>query len=337
MRFREQLVAAWYSPRVTALAAVLLPLSWLFRLAVAVRRGLYRARLLPRERVAVPVVVTGNLTVGGAGKTPLAIALAQAVAERGRRPGFVSRGYGGSAREVRNVGPGDDVGIVGDEPLLLAATGFPVWIGADRVAAARALVAAHPECDLVIADDGLQHYRLHRDCEIAVLDAERGFGNGLMLPAGPLREPASRLREVDVVVHLVADARAPQGSGRVTTMHHAPVGLRNLADPARTAAPDAWPAGSVHAVAGIGNPQRFFELLRRMGIDAIPHPFPDHHRFTRADLAFPGASAILMTAKDAVKCADFADARLFALDIRAIVDPALVAFVLESLDGRQAA
>lgn len=339
MAFRDRLVAAWHAPRVTWLAALLMPLSWLFGSVVAVRRALYRRGVLRSARVGLPVVVIGNLTVGGAGKTPLVIALAEALAARGRKPGIVSRGHGGRGRGAREVCAGDDPAVVGDEPLLLAATGCPVWIGRDRVAAARGLHEAHPACDVVLSDDGLQHYRLARDVEIAVVDATRGLGNGLLLPAGPLREPASRLDDVDVVVQLVADRRSAVTTRgrRGLVMTHVPAGWRNLADPSRVADPRSWPKGTVHAVAGTGNPQRFFDLLAALRVDAIPHAFPDHHRFVRSDFEFPGAQAILMTAKDAVKCARFVDARWFALDIRAVFDPALVDLVLERIDGRQAA
>jgi tetraacyldisaccharide 4'-kinase len=339
MAFRDHLVAAWYAPRVTWLAALLMPLSWLFGAVVAARRALYRGGVLPGVRVGRPVVVIGNITVGGAGKTPLVIALAEALAARGRRPGIVSRGHGGRAQHSREVRAGDDPADVGDEPLLLAATGCPVWIGHDRVAAARALREAHPGCDVVLSDDGLQHYRLRRDVEIVVVDATRGLGNGLLLPAGPLREPASRLADVDALVRLVAERTSvvTTGSPREFVMTHEPVGWRNLADAAQVAEPRSWPKGTVHAVAGTGNPQRFFDLLARLGIEAIPHAFPDHHPFVREDLEFPGARAILMTAKDAVKCAGFVDARCFALDIRAVFDPALVDHVVERIDGRQAA
>jgi tetraacyldisaccharide 4'-kinase len=336
-RFAGPLLAAWHAPRLTPLAALLLPLSWLFRLIVATRRALYRAGVLRSLRVPRAVVVVGNLTVGGSGKTPLVEALARALAARGRRPGVISRGYGGAAIEAREVMPNDDPAIVGDEPLLLARTGFPVWIGRDRGAAARALLAAHPHVDVIIADDGLQHYALRRDVEIVVVDALRGLGNGRMLPAGPLREPASRLREAHAIVRLADAPRTPSRDGRDTTMTHEPIGLRSLVDPGRVPRPADWPHGTVHAVAGTGHPQRFFELLSSAGIDAIPHPFPDHHRFTRADLEFPGAAAILMTAKDAVKCERFADERCYALDIRAVIDPALVDLVMRRIDGHQAA
>ncbi len=337
MSVRDRLSAAWYAPRLTAVSALLLPLSLAFRGLVAARRALYRLGALPREGVGVPVVVVGNVTAGGAGKTPLVIALVQALAAKGRHPGMVSRGYGGTTSSPRGVKASDDPAVVGDEPLLLAATGYPIWVGRDRVATARGLCAAHPECDVIVSDDGLQHYRLLREVEIAVVDDLRGVGNGLLLPAGPLREPASRLAEVDAVVRLVGSPQPWRGNVRDTTMYHQPVRLRSLTDPSRVADPGTWPAGTVHALAGTGHPQRFFDTLRGMGIDATPHAFPDHHVFAPGDLEFAGASAILMTAKDAVKCTRFADARCFALDIRAVIDPALVDHVLDCIDGRQAA
>ena len=336
MAFRARLVAAWYAGKPTPLAVALLPLSWLFAAVVALRRALYRHGWLKRESAGVPVVVTGNITAGGSGKTPLAMALATALAASGRKPGLVSRGYGGNARVAREVREGDDPGIVGDEPPLLAGAGFPVWIGRDRVVAARALRQAHPECDVIIGDDGLQHYRLARDVEIAVIDDARGLGNGWMLPAGPLREPASRLRDVDAIVHLVPTGEVPVkgADARHSFMTHAPVRFRNLVDPASAVDPRTWGKGEVHAIAGIGHPQRFFDLLEAMGIELTGHAFPDHHVFVADDLALPQARVIVMTAKDAVKCARFADARCHALDIRAVIDPALVSLVLERIDGR---
>ncbi len=341
----ERMAAAWYAPRRSPITVALLPLAAVFGVAVAARRALYRWGVLRAERVGVPVVVVGNLTVGGSGKTPLALALADALAARGRRPGFVSRGYGGSAAAPRAVAPDDDPRIVGDEPLLLAASGHPVWVGRRRAAAARGLLAANPATDVVIADDGLQHYALARDCEIAVVDAARGLGNGRLLPAGPLREPPSRLAGVDALVRLLAGAGeaaapfAPATPPRVldTTMRLEPLAWRNLRDPGVRADPARWAHGRVHAVAGIGHPERFFATVRALGIDAACHAFPDHHAYTRGDLDFPGAQAILMTEKDAVKCASFADARCFSLPVRARIEPALIERVLARLHGRQAA
>ena len=336
MSFAERLVATWYAPGLTPLAAALLPLSLLFRLAVTVRRKAYR---LVQAPLPVPVVVVGSILVGGTGKTPLTRALAEALAQRGWKPGIVSRGYGGSNVAPRAVTRADDPAIVGDEPPLLAATGLPVWIGRDRVAAARALVAAHREVDLILSDDGLQHYALRRDFEIAVVDAARGFGNGRLLPAGPLREPASRLREVDAVVTLVAANAAPgEGGGeRASAMRYEPLPWRSLTDANAVADTARWRAGTVHALAGIGDPQRFFDLVRSLGLDPVCHAFPDHHRYAREDLALPDATAILMTEKDAVKCAAFADARCWCLPIRARIAPELVERAERKLRGLQAA
>ena len=338
-RFRDRLLATWYARTRTPLAIALTPLSWVFASIVALRRWLYRAGVLRTTRIDVPVIVVGNITVGGSGKTPLVIGLAHALRARGRMPGIVSRGHGGTnshARAVRHTDSPDDVG---DEALLHAAAGFPVGVGRDRAAAAQALLRERPDCNVVLCDDGLQHYALRRDVEIAALDTSRGLGNGLLLPAGPMREPASRLIDVDAVVELVSTASAkPSTQGvRAFTMTHEPVGWRNLVDPAVALDARALPRGTVHAVAGTANPQRFFDLVAQLGIEAVPHAFDDHHAFVGADVAFADARAILMTAKDAVKCARFADVRFFALDIRVVPDAALVDLVLERLDGRQAA
>jgi tetraacyldisaccharide 4'-kinase len=334
-----RVVAAWYAPRMTLLAALLWPLSMIFRGAVATRRAMYRGGVLRAQRLPVPVVVVGNITVGGSGKTPLACALGEALAQCGFQPGFVSRGYGGSAAAPREVVASDDPAIVGDEPLVLAATGFPVWIGHDRAEAGRGLLDAHRECDVVVCDDGLQHYGLARTVEIAVVDMSRGFGNGLLLPAGPLREPPSRLDEVDAVVQLVSGdtSRTSDGDGHVTFTTHVPLPWRNLRDPTRTADPAQWQDGNAHAVAGIAHPQRFFAALRAQGIVAAEHAFADHHSFTAADLDFAGATAILMTQKDAVKCARFADERFWYLPVRASLDPALIALVEHRIRGSQTA
>ena len=333
------IVTTWYTRHVTLLAALLWPLSLPYRAVVALRRALFRGGWLRAERLPVPVVIVGNITVGGAGKTPLTCALADALRASGHRPGIVSRGYGGNATGARAVALNDDPRVVGDESPIFAAMGLPVWIGRDRVAAARGLLAAHPDCDVILADDGLQHYRLARTMEIAVVDADRELGNGLMLPAGPLREPASRLAQVDAVVRLVAPDAPPvlPRDGRATQMRHVALPWRNLVESGRGADPPAWRGHPVHAVCGTGNPSRFFAMLRGMGIAAHEHSFPDHHFFVAADLAFPGAAAILMTQKDAVKCAGFADLRCWYLPVRAQVDPALTALVEETIRGFKAA
>lgn len=315
----------WY--RLTPLHLLLYPLSLIFRLLAALRRGLYRAGLLKSGRLPVPVVVIGNITVGGAGKTPLTLALARQLIERGMHPLIVSRGHGGDSVQPRAVTPDSDPAQVGDEPLLMARRGLcPIWIGKDRAAAARAGLQAHPECDVVLCDDGLQHYRLRRDVEIAVIDGMRGFGNGLLLPAGPLREPVSRLQTVDAVVVNGGDAAPGQFPMRLKGAL-----FQNLSDPARTATAADFHASRNHAVAGIGNPQRYFRHLESLGISHTPHPFPDHHPYRADDLAFADCDAILLTEKDAVKCAPFADARYWMLRVEARIDPALIAHILRKI------
>jgi tetraacyldisaccharide 4'-kinase len=336
MRFSERLTAAWYRPRLTPLTAALWPASVLFRGAVALRRLLYRAGVLGSSAMRVPVIVVGSIVVGGTGKTPLARALAAALAKAGWRPGLVARGYGGNNAAPRPVGRSDDPSVVGDESLLLAADGFPVWVGHDRAAAASSLLAADPRCDVVIADDGLQHYALRRDFEIAVIDAARGLGNGAMLPAGPLREPRGRLAEVNAVVRLVS-ADAPSESEGSSAMRYEALPWVNLARPGEAADLEAWRRGQIHALAGIGDPDRFFAELRRLGLDPICHAFSDHHRFVPDDVRLPGATAILMTEKDAVKCVAFADERFWYLPIRARIDPALVTSLTTIIRGRKTA
>ena len=338
MDVASRLTRAWYAPRATALANTLRPLSWLFGAVAASRRAAYRNGWLRRVRLRVPVVVVGNLTAGGAGKTPLVIALVAALRARGRRPGIVSRGHGRRTRDTRAVRIDDDPDDAGDEPLLLAASGVPVFVGADRPAAAQALLAAHPEVDVIVADDGLQHYALARDVEIAVVDGARALGNRLLLPAGPLREPPSRLASVDAIVRLETGVCAPaNGAAHEFAMRYEPQPWRNLAEPNR-----AFDTALLHdpatiAIAGIANPERFFALLRAGGFAGTTQAFADHHRFVCGDLAHPRARAVLMTEKDAVKCRAFADARMWVLPIAARIEPRLVDRVMEKLDGRQAA
>ena len=351
--FQRRLLADWYRPRLTPLTISLVPVSFVFRTVVALRRASYRAGWLRSTRLAVPVIVVGNITVGGTGKTPLVRALAQALHARGWHPGIVSRGYGAFAPDARIVHPGDDPEKVGDEPLLLAAGAAPVAIGRNRVAAARCLVGSHPDVDVIIADDGLQHYALARTVEIVAVDAARGMGNGWLLPAGPLREPLSRMAAADALVRVIAAQADPGTPGPADTRLH-PGMAQARGIPAFTARlqADAWrsvrtgievpdlaalPPGTVHAVAGIAHPQRFFAQLQALGIAARVHSFPDHHRYTRRELEFRGARAILMTEKDAVKCREMADARMFWLPVRAVPDPALVALIEDRICGSKAA
>jgi tetraacyldisaccharide 4'-kinase len=315
----------WY--RITPLHLILYPISLFFRLLAALRRALYRSRLLPSEQLDVPVVVIGNITAGGTGKTPLTLALAQQFIERGMRPLIVSRGHGGAAQQPQRVGADSDAQSVGDEPLLMARRNLcPVWVGKDRAAAAQAALRANPQCDVVLCDDGLQHYRLRRDAEIAVIDGARRFGNGLLLPAGPLREPVSRLQTVDAVVVNGGEAAAGQYAMRLCGgVFH------NLLDPSRQTSAAELGKLRCHAVAGIGHPQRYFRHLESLGLAFTPHPFPDHHPYRAADLAFADCDAILLTEKDAVKCAAFADERYWVLRVDARIDSALLDHILRKI------
>ena len=274
------------------------PLAALYGSVVRLRDGLYRTGVLRSVRLPAPVVVIGNISVGGTGKTPLTIAVAAALRARGYRPGVVTRGYGGSQREALLLGEAPDPAQVGDEPCLIRASGVPVAVGRDRPAAARLLLDAG--CDVLIADDGLQHYRLARDVEICVIDGTRRFGNRRLLPAGPLREPLSRLQRVDLRVC----------NGGVAEAGEYPMQLRGgdaiALDDGRTQALASFGGQRIHAVAAIGNPQRFFDSLRAAGIEVIGHAFPDHHGFVPADLDFADGLPLLMTDKDAVKCRRFA-------------------------------
>ncbi len=309
---------------------LLWPVSVVFGGLAALRRALYRWRVLGATRLPVPVVVVGNLAVGGTGKTPLVLALAGLLRQAGCHPGIISRGHGGRHGPPRPVTPGSGPAEVGDEPVLLAMrAGCPVWVGRDRPAAGRALLAAHPEVDVLISDDGLQHYALARDVEIAVVDAQRWFGNGRLLPAGPLREPVGRLQTVDAVV-INGGAAAALPRAQAFAMRLEGDLFYNLRHPARRAGPEAFAGQTVVAVAGIGNPERFFQHLRALGLAIVPRPFPDHHAFVPGDLQ-AGGRPVVMTEKDAVKCADFAGDDVWVLPVEARLDPGLVPLIIEKL------
>ncbi|RPJ45425.1 MAG: tetraacyldisaccharide 4'-kinase [Betaproteobacteria bacterium] len=314
-------------------AVLLLPVAMLFAAVAALRRGAYRCGLLRGQRIGVPVIVVGNITVGGTGKTPLTLWLAHFLQQQGWHPGIISRGYGAARTDSRAVPVNGAARDFGDEPCLLARrAGCPVWVGADRAATARALLVAQPKTDVIISDDGLQHYRLARDFEIALIDGARGLGNGWPLPAGPLREPASRLATVDAVVINGEDTCGiTQQHAQATIMRLAGNQFRKLLNPAHAADAAQFRGQRVHAVAGIGNPQRFFAHLRQLGLDCIPHAFPDHHIFRPQDVDFPDAHSIVMTQKDAVKCEPFATGRHWALVVNAEPDVRLGEMILTRL------
>ncbi|THF63513.1 tetraacyldisaccharide 4'-kinase [Pseudothauera rhizosphaerae] len=323
------------------LARLLLPLSLVFIVLAALRRGLYRLGVLRVERLPVPVIVVGNIAVGGSGKTPVAHWLVERLRTAGRRPGIVSRGYGGRIEGTALVPPDGDPAVYGDEPVLLARlTGCPVAVGADRPAAAHALLAEHPECDLIVCDDGLQHYRLARDVELAVVD-EATLGNRWRLPAGPLREGLGRLREVDLVLAHgeLSPALQERLPGRaVFPMQLSGQVFRALDGSGREVGAEHFHGRTVHAYAGIGRPERFFAHLRALGLAVVGHAFPDHHRYRPEDLAAEEGSARVMTSKDAVKCAAFAPADCWELPVVADIPPGAAERILETLShGRQTA
>lgn len=304
----------------------LLLLSALFRGVGALRRLAYRLGLFHRVRLPVPVLVIGNLTLGGTGKTPLTEAVVQALAARGWKPGIVLRGYGGQERGPHRVQPGDDAGRVGDESLLLARrTGVPVAVGVDR-AAAGLLLVEQAGIDLIVADDGLQHLRLARDLEVLVIDGRRRFGNRRVLPAGPLREPIRRLKSLPI---RVVNGGSPE-PGELA-MRVRPVALRELGSGQRRP-PESLGGQRAHAVAGIGDPERFFLTLDELGVKIQRHPFPDHHTFHTGDLSFGDGLPVIVTEKDAVKLAGLSlPAPVWVLEVRVAIPPALIEQLDQSL------
>jgi tetraacyldisaccharide 4'-kinase len=316
MRLEAALQRLWYGPRWASLP--LWPLSWLFRAAVATRHSLYRLGLMRAQRVGVPVVVVGNLTVGGTGKTPVSAWLAQELARRGRRVGVVLRGYRGrTSSQPLIVTAGSDPAEVGDEAVLHARRRPQVVVaGVDRVAAARR--AVEQGADIIVCDDGLQHLRLARDVEIVVVDAERGLGNGMLLPAGPLREPAVRLSSVYALVlterRKVGKGQATQRASRCVIARLCSGEAVNLRSGEKRALA-AFRNRPVHAVAGVGNPGAFFDALRDAGLDVVPHPLGDHVALDARALPFPPEATVLMTEKDAVKCRGFAGAEWWFVEL----------------------
>ena len=300
----------WYRPN--PVKWLLWPLGTLFRVAAELKRLAYRFGILSIARLPVPVIVVGNITVGGTGKTPFVIWLASELRTRGYRVGIVSRGYGGMAQSwPQSVAAASDPTLVGDEPVLLArATGCAVTVGPDRVAAAQALLAAD-RLDVILSDDGLQHHALGRTIEIAVVDGERGLGNGFCLPAGPLREPQRRIDCVDAVVANGGSWNRPG----VFRAQPAAQRLYQVAGSGRKSL-EEFRDTRVHAVAGIANPARFFDLLEAAGVDVLPHPLPDHARFDVASLEFGDSCPVLVTEKDAVKCRSFAHANVWCVPIK---------------------
>lgn len=310
-RIARWLEDAWYKEMY--LSALIMPLSLLYLDVIRVRRWLYSVGMIKSTRLPVPVIIVGNLTVGGTGKTPLVVWLVELLRQQGYRPGVISRGYAGKVEQAPLIVSADsDPGKVGDEALLLARRcQCPVVVNPNRPAAAQHLLANF-DCNILISDDGLQHYALQRDIEIAVIDGQRRFGNGYCLPAGPLREPQSRLQQVDLIVSN-GDTAELEGEWQMQCRGQE---LINLVSGERQPLAD-FKADSCRAIAGIGNPQRFFTQLADAGLNCETIAFPDHHAFVAADLDFKDGKPLLMTEKDAVKCRAFAQANHWYLPISA--------------------
>ncbi|MBL1294659.1 MAG: tetraacyldisaccharide 4'-kinase [Thiotrichales bacterium] len=294
----------WYSDN--WVSTLLRPLSWCFRGMVAIRRWLYKKSLLESVKLPVPVIIVGNISVGGTGKTPLVIALVTLLKKHGYHPGVITRGYGGDkqAKPVLVTSDSDPYAVSDEAVLLAQRTQSPVVASPNRIASSKMLLAKG--CDIIISDDGLQHYRLQRDVEIAVIDATRGFGNSYCLPAGPLREPQGRLNSVDLVV--MNGDESKRNDDFMMQMHsHPPIKLVN----GEESSVDDFAGSKVHAIAAVGNPQRFFDYLKLLGMTVIEHEFPDHHRYVTSEIEFDDSYPVFMTEKDAVKCRKLVDSEKY--------------------------
>jgi tetraacyldisaccharide 4'-kinase len=322
----ERLHSIWYEGA---------PVPWYLKLGSLLYASLrllvqlpWRLRLRRPRPLEVPVIVVGNLSVGGTGKTPLTIALVEALRAKGYGVGVISRGYGRKSRGVRLVDRASSAAEVGDEPLLIARLSrAPVAVGEDRFAAAQRLIGVVP-IDVLISDDGLEHMALPRCCEIVVIDGQRGFGNGRLLPAGPLRAPLSRLRRVDLRVRNGGD---PQAGELAMTLQVR--GLRRLGSERQELLED-WRGRRAHVIAGTGNPARVFATVRSLGIDVIEHALSDHHDYTTSGLPdFGDGLPCITTEKDAIKLAS--DCGWYVLEVRAEIDPALVAAAISCVEAQR--
>lgn len=320
--------------RFTLWHILLIPLSWVFGIITTVRKWLYKNGWLKSVRLSVPVVIIGNINVGGTGKTPLVIWLAEQLQLAGYKPGIISRGYGGNAKQATEVTASSNPFEVGDEPVLIAIrTSCPVFVSANRVEAGLALLATYPACNIIISDDGLQHYRLQRDVEIIVCDSVKGFGNSALLPAGPLRESKNRLKTVDAVV---------SNGGIVNNelllavnpieMQLESTAFYNALDNRIKSDVQTFLHQKVLAIAGIGNPSRFFNQLRLLGLDFQSRAYSDHYAFKVEDFEDVEADIVVMTEKDAVKCRSFARANFWVLPVNAVIKNDLLAIVLNKLN-----
>jgi tetraacyldisaccharide 4'-kinase len=322
MMFAALLEKTWWTRQPTLLATLLSPLAWLYGRVTSTRRELYRRGIFKQSHPGVPVIVVGNIVIGGAGKTPVVQAVVRCLQQAGYTPGIVSRGYPVSPKVPRSVSVRSIPSDVGDEPMLHFALGVPVEVCADRVAAAESLLDKHPEVDVIVADDALQHYALMRDVEIEVVSSERRYGNGRLLPAGPLREPRERVR--DCAMRVMPSWTTPS-NGYKDGNHH--VVRRKLSEPyalvetSRKTPFSTFAESRPAVVAGIANPRQFYDALQRAGVQGQLFPFPDHHAFRESDFAALGDRAVLMTEKDAPKCKAFADHRMWVVPLTVHLAP----------------
>lgn len=320
----HSLVSAWYHG--SAWLYLLWPVSLLYRLIMLIRQCCYNLGFFKRYQAPLPVIVVGNITVGGTGKTPMVIALIKALVAAGLKPAVISRGYGSHAPHYPYlVSRSDNATTTGDEPLLIAQSiDCPVMIGADRKQSIE-LMISQCDCDVIVTDDGLQHYALKRDFEIAIIDGDRLFGNGHCLPMGPLREPVNRLKRVNWVVSNGATDTVS------THMLLQPSELIRLTSNEHYSA-ESWPfSKQVHAIAGIGNPSRFFNTLRELGFEPIEHAFTDHHQFIHSDIQFNDDLAVVMTSKDAVKIKPFASDNCWSLPVNAYLPDSFMSDVVDKV------
>lgn len=316
----------WYKKHLTWLTILLLPLSWLYLMISIFRRHLLQAK--NNILFDVPVIIVGNINIGGVGKSPLVSAMVKRLRMEGYTPGVVSRGYGGESKTYPLVVDKNTlVECSGDEPkMLFEQITCPFVVDPNRTQAVAYLLQKFPQVNVLISDDGLQHYKLHRDLEIVVIDAKRQFGNKQIIPAGPLRESMSRLKKVDL---LIANGEKIAG---YHTMFLKPKRLVNVLDQHKFKDLSFLADKEIHAVTGIGNPQRFFDTLEKLGAQVIEHPFPDHHKFMASDLCFEVNAPIIMTHKDAVKCNEFNHDNLYYLEIMADIDDKFFDILLNKLE-----
>lgn len=337
MTFTQEIIQQAWRKRNALFYWVLVPLSWLFALLTLLRRWAYRLGVLKSHQLPVPVIIVGNIHIGGSGKTPVVVWLVEQLKQQGYHPAVISRGYGGSAKLPTAVNANSNPKIVGDEPVLIAnRCDCPIWVGADRARVGLELLKAHPDCNVIISDDGLQHYRLQRDMEIAVIDAENYLNNANLLPAGSLRESISRLQTVDAVIkngQVSAEVHHPASVTNAYLMQLTGSEFYNLAKPTLKATAVDFKRKSIKALAGIGHPARFFEHLRQLGLNFSSSSFDDHHPFTALDLAKMECDVLLMTEKDAVKCKSFAKPHHWVLPIEAKIEGDLMQLVLQKMQN----